>query len=167
MSRFLSLTWPGFLPAEHCILLAHGDCLGASGSTAVLDGPLWVPELRSQHPRCEPPPMSIWSGPLRSFPLVPTPSAATRCMLVGPCSMLEVRLSPETRGWLHQFQWWQGSSTGMSFGKSTRWRERSAKSTLGTGSRFVGTFDCWCRTPGYQLTLFELLDEEARRSQAS
>jgi hypothetical protein len=55
----------------------------------------------------------------------------------------------------------------MSFGKSTRWSERLGKSTSGTESWFVGTFNNWCRTPGYQLTLLQLLDEEAGRSQAS
>jgi hypothetical protein len=70
----------------------------------------------------------------------PTLSAATRCMSVGPCSMLEVRLSHETHGWSHYFQWWRGSSTETFFERSTRWREYSGKSTSGIGIRFVDIF---------------------------
>jgi hypothetical protein len=140
MSRFPSLTWPGFSPAECCTSLAHGDFLGAGRSTAALDGPLSGLELRSQHRHCEPPPMSTWSNPPHSSPPGPTPSAATRCISGGPCSISELRLSRETHGCSHHFQSWQGSSTGTFFEKSTRWSERSGKSTSGTGRWFVDTF---------------------------
>lgn len=41
------------------------------------------------------------------------------------------------------------------------------KSTFGTGSWFVDTFNGWCRTLGCQRTLLDFLDEEAGSSQAS
>lgn len=131
-------------------MLAHGDSLGAGASTAVPDAPLWGPGLRSRHRRCEPPPMSIWSSPPHSFPPGPTPSAATRCMSGGPCSISELRLSRETHGWSHRFRSWQGSSTGTFFEKNTRWNKDSEQSTSGTGSWFVDTSSGWCRTPGRQ-----------------
>ena len=73
----------------------------------------------------------------------------------------------ETHGWSHHFQWWQGSSTGTFLEKSTRWNERSEKTTSSTASWFVDTFNGWCRTPGCQRILLELLDEEASKSRAS
>jgi hypothetical protein len=133
----------------------------------VLDGHLSELGSRSRHRRCEPPPISTLNGHPHSFPAGPTPSAATLCMSGGPCSILEVRLSRETHGWSHQFQPWQGSPTGTFFEKSIRWSKLSGKSTFGTGTSFVDTFNCWSRTPGCHRTLLELLEEEAGRSQVS
>jgi hypothetical protein len=140
MSRFPSLTLSGFSPAQCCTSLVHGDYLGAGGFTAVPDGSFSGLELRSQHWQCEPPPMLTWSGPPRSFPAAPTLKAVTQCMSVGPCFILGVHLSRETRGWSHHFLSWQGSSTETFFEKSIRLSEHSAKSTPGTGSWFVDTF---------------------------
>lgn len=140
MSRFPSPIWSGFSPAHYCTLLIHGDSLGAEGSIVVLDGPLSGLESPSQQRQCELPPMSTWNGPPHSFPADPTPLAATRCMLVGPCSILEVHLLRKTPGRSPHFQPWRGSCTGRSFEKSICWSERSGKTMYSTGIWFVDTF---------------------------
>ncbi|CAN5795861.1 hypothetical protein BH18ACT11_BH18ACT11_24030 [soil metagenome] len=113
----------------------------------MLDGPLQGLEPLSPHWRCELPPMSPWSAPPHSFPPDPTPSAATRCMSDGLCSISEPRLLHETDGWSRRSRSWSASSTGRFFEKSKYWSKRSGRNTFGTGSWFDDTFNGWCRTP--------------------
>jgi hypothetical protein len=161
ISRFPNLTLPESSPAECCTLLAHGDSLGAGDCIAVLDGHWSGLESRFQHQQCEPPPRSTLSDPPHSFSVGPTPSVATLCMWVGPYCISEPRLLREMHGWSHRFQLWQGLSTGTFFEKSISWSKHSGKSTFGTGSWFVDTFNSWCRKPRCQCALLQYLMRKA------